>query len=245
MKQICSIWLAVLLLLCAGCVSPEEVPEETAVRLWTQKDNADSTLIEVRVFSEENGRWPDFSVENADGQKLTFDQDNATGTMPLIFHYLTRSGMVDASYNARYVIPLSEAYTLTFQQVQSRGYLAGNEEALDARHYFYWNATDLRQLEYQVNALTATGVNMTYELVIACNQGGDEPITFYMSGQWENQVILKPQEDYFLVKSDDSPCTLEYTFLDGGRDSLGESPAGQWSKISRVGDTWVMEPLSD
>lgn len=89
MKRICVVWLTILLLLCAGCASPEEVPEETVVRLWTQRDSADSTMIEIFASGDENERWPCFSVENAEGQKLTFDQENAIGTMPLIYHRLT------------------------------------------------------------------------------------------------------------------------------------------------------------
>lgn len=242
MKRICVVWLTILLLLCAGCASPEEVPEESVVRLWTQRDSADSTMIEIFASGDENERWPCFSVENAEGQKLTFDQENAIGTMPLIYHRLTNWSKDE--YLATYAIPLSEEYAVSFQQEQSRGQLVGNEGALDGRHYFYWDATDLQRLEYQVNTLTATGVNMTYELWIGCNRDGDEPVNFRMIGQSESQVVLKPQEDYFLVKSEDSPCMLEYSFLDGGFTPLGVSSAGQWSKISRAGDAWVMEPLA-
>lgn len=234
MKRICIFWMAVLFLLCTGCSNSGDVPEESVVRLWSQWDSANSAAIRISMSEEEEDRRPCFSVENAEGQKLTIGKENAAGTMPLFSYSL---GDMDSSL-AMYAVPYSERYVIYFQQEQLSGSLTGYKDANVTDQYFSWDVTDAQQLEYQSNALTAVGVNMTYDFGIVCNPDEDAEAFFHISGQRESQVVLKQQEDYFLVKSEDSPCTLKY-----GKTNtpLGKSPAGQWSKISLVDGVWTME----
>lgn len=239
MKRIYILAVTVLLLLCTGCSGSKANPEENVTRLWSQWDRENSAKIGIFMFDEEYGRRPCFAVENVEGQKLTIGKESASGTMPLLCYYLNDgSGNV---FNSDFVIPYSERYVIYFQQKELTGSLSGYGDTGDECQFVSWTVTDGERLEYQDNSLHATGTSMTYDFTICCNMGVETEASFTMTGQSESQVIFKQQGDDFLVKSQDSPCTLTYGRLD---DPLGESPAGQWSKISQVDDVWVMEPLS-
>ena len=240
MKRICILAVTVLLLLCTGCSGSKTVPEESVTRLWSQWDRENSAEIHIFMFDEEYGRRPCFSVENSEGQKLTTGRETASGTMPLLCYYLN-DGSGDV-FNSTFVIPYSEHYVIYFQQKELSGSLSGYGDTGDECQFISWTVTDGEQLEYQYNSLNAAGTNMTYDFTIYCNTGEKTESNFTLTGQSESQVIFKQQDGGFLVKSEDSPCTLTYGKLS---DPLGESPAGQWSKISLVDDVWVMEPISD
>ena len=238
MKRICVFGMAVLFLFCTGCSISEDVPEESVARFWSQWDNANSA--EIDILTSEEDRWSYFSVENAEGQKLTFGKENARGTMSLLSYNL-RQGLEDG-YLAIYAVPYSERYVITLQQEQLEGKLLGYEDTGVVRQSFDWDVTNAQQLECQSNSLTAVGENMAYDLTIGCNLAGSTPIYFEMIGQSESQVVFKQQDDYFLFKSEDSPCTLEYNSSEEFDVLLGESPAGQWSQIRLVNGVWIMEP---
>lgn len=240
MKRICVFGMAALLLLCTGCSRSEAVPEESVTRLWSQWDCENSARISISMDDEEGGRRPCFAVENAEGQKLTTGRENASGTMSLLCYH--PGGGSGGIYSSEFVIPYSERYVIYFQQEQLFGSLTGYGDTGDECQYVHWDVTDGEQLEYQDNSLNATGTNMTYNFLISCNTGEKAEVVFDLTGQGESQVIFRQQDGGFLVKSEDSPCTLTYGKLS---DPLGESPAGQWSKISLVDDVWVMEPISD